>query len=163
MPSTPTYGLPWPLGTATPDAPRDLQALAEATDAALGSHLTAHARGSITSQQVPFGADTILTSTLSSSAVVTKTGNNYNLLKAGYWVVGMRLQFTAIAASQRAFIGIKVPGGVYRSSIIPSEDQQGITAVMYSTGTDNTTFRFFHTNPSPNTVVGDFTIKYVGA
>jgi len=163
MPTTPLFGLPWPLGSDTPDAPRDFQALAEATEAAVDSHLSAYARGTINSQAVPSAADTILASTLSASAVVTKTGDNYNLMRTGYWAVGMRLQFTAIVASQRAFIGIRVPGGVYRSSIIPSEDQQGLTALLYSGGSEPTAFRFFHTNPSANTVSGDFWIKYLGA
>ena len=37
MPATPTYGLRWPLSTATPDVPRDLQNLAEDTESALGT------------------------------------------------------------------------------------------------------------------------------
>ena len=35
MPSSPVFGLPWPLGSDNPDVPRDLQALAEGTETAL--------------------------------------------------------------------------------------------------------------------------------
>lgn len=38
MPTTPTYGLRYPLATAPPNVPQDLQNLAEDTDAAINNH-----------------------------------------------------------------------------------------------------------------------------
>jgi hypothetical protein len=55
MPTTPIYGLPWPLSTATPDVPRDLQALAEGTETGLRRH-GSWASASATFSGVPAGS-----------------------------------------------------------------------------------------------------------
>ena len=55
MPTTPIYGLPWPLSTATPDVPRDLQALAEGTETGLRRH-GSWASASATFSSAPAGS-----------------------------------------------------------------------------------------------------------
>jgi hypothetical protein len=55
VPTTPIYDLPWPLSTATPDVPRDLQALAEGTETGLRRH-GAWASATATLTSVPAGS-----------------------------------------------------------------------------------------------------------
>lgn len=111
MPNTPQHNLPYPAASDTPDVPRDIQALADGTSAALtviesrtisaGSGLTGG--GSLAaSRTVNVGAGTGISVAADSVSVDTAWGDGRYVTKTGATMTGQLSVPTTPTASAHA-------------------------------------------------------------
>ena len=168
MPSTPTHGLRWPLSTATPDVPRDLQNLAEDTDTALTVVQEAtgnHARGAFPGQVHPSGLERRLTASLTAASGVTEAGDVFTLTAPGYYAVAAEVSVgggAGIPEGVRAFVHILEGSGKLWRANIDNDNRQAVSAVIHSTGTTTVEFIIFQLTGEDRTWSGSFNIKHLG-
>ena len=139
MPATPTYGLRWPLSTDTPDVPRDVQALAEDTEAGLRRHgAVATATAAVRNQ--PVGPLVVTLSNLSQEGGYTLSGGRITVPCDGRYLVVCTADFTTeevtvwVGTGQSAKVGVDL-----RGATIFWEGQYVFTQKLRGRGPDHRT------------------------
>ena len=167
MPTTPQYGLPWPLSTDTPDVPRDIQNLAEATEAAIVTATAGHARGNFPSQSIPHNVLTNPANSVSSLEGITHGAGVFTLNQPGFYAVAANFGFATAPGRIGLIIQAPLETGTgqtdFRYSATDPETLIASSAVCYSDGTGQVQFRIYQAAGASVTGNGLFMISYLGA
>lgn len=130
MPTTPTYGLPYPVLSDPPNVPGDLQALAEATDTALADQDSAHASARASLVPTPYKHTLTDITTTPTESTYTQWGTDLVIPNPGksvaimVWGMGHVLN-DGSGTQNRMRLGISTSGGATVDWGPNSTDQAG--------------------------------------
>jgi len=147
-----------------------MQDLAEATEAAIITATTGHARGTIPSQPIANNTSTPVSVSVASIDGITQAGGIFTLTTPGYYSVTLTGEFAA-SPGPYAFVETRAPqpgngqGLTYRvrSYFASPEDMGAVSATVYSDGTGQVQFVYYQSSGGSINASGGFVISYVGA